>query len=194
LKYALEQLYSDQDPELVLETIPAVLAWVPSEQNEPPTFLFAVDSSVPAGSDQAPLSLELSWDLEALAARDPMIPQRASRMRTGHTAQREHVTELAAYGLAFVALSVLLPGRRVIAFRKGLPPDLLFDVTPRQLRGIEVTGRSRGGWQAFKGIRDGTGDRPGKLAQLVARVDVVEAYLSLWCAAPRVGTLWQVKP
>ncbi|HEX2574327.1 MAG TPA: hypothetical protein VH877_32565 [Polyangia bacterium] len=181
---------------MVLETIPAVLAWVPGKTQRTSTspFLFSVEKVVPTGGDRMTVPIELSWDEGALTSRDPLIPDRARRMRSGKTAQREHVTELAAYGLAFVALSVLFPGRRVIGFRKGLPPDLLFDVTPGNLRGIEVAGRTRGGEKALKDIRDGSKNKPGKRAQLIARIDVAEAYLSLWCSSPRVGTFWQVKP
>ena len=181
---------------MVLDTIPAVLAWVPGKTQRTSTspFLFTVEKIVPTDGDPMTVPIELSWDQAALAVRDPLIPERARRMRSGETAQREHVTELAAYGLAFVALSVFVPGRRVITFRKGLPPDLLFDVTPCKLRGIEVAGRTRGVKSAFKDIRDGSKNKLGKRAQLIARIDVAEAYLSLWCSSPRVGTFWQVKP
>jgi hypothetical protein len=60
------------------------------------------------------------------------------RLRAKRSAQREHVTELAAYGLTFVAISLLVPGRRVVHMNMGVAPDLLFDVTPAALRGVET--------------------------------------------------------
>jgi hypothetical protein len=88
-----------------------------------------------------------------------------------------------------------MPGRRAITFREGLPPDILLDDTDGALRGVEVAGRSSGGFGALRVVLEGTRDKPeGKRAQLVQRPDVAEAHVSLWCAEPRVSLLLQVKP
>jgi hypothetical protein len=39
----------------------------------------------------------------------------------------------------------------------------------------------------------GTGS-PGKAATLLARADLAEVHLSLWCASPRVSMMEQLKP
>lgn len=109
-------------------------------------------------------------------------------LRGGRGPQREHVVELAAYGLAFVAISAWMPGRRVITFRKGSAPDMLFDVTPGVERGVEVAGRSDHGYAALRVVRD------EKAPTLRALVNVAEVHLSLWCADPRVSLWEQVKP
>jgi len=197
--YPLERLHADQGRDWVIDAIPAVLAWMPGADRTIPSppFSFTIDH---VSSDRRPrrIRLELSWDLEELRAQDAGVEERARRLRTGRTVQREHVTELAAYGLSFVAISILMPGRRVVAMRKGLPPDILFDVTPGKLRGVEVAGRATGGRPKLLEIRDGEGEgraaSMGKAALLRARSDVVEAHISLWCASPKVAIMEQVKP
>jgi hypothetical protein len=47
---------------------------------------------------------------------------------------------------------------------------------------------------ALRAIAEGSERRRGKRAELLGRADVVEAHLSLWCAAPRISMLMQVKP
>ncbi len=82
-----------------------------------------------------------------------------------------------------------------ITFREGLPPDIVLDDTDGALRGVEVAGRSSGGHGALRFVLEGMKDEPGgKRAQLVARSDIAEAHVSLWCADPRVSLLLQVKP
>ena len=87
-----------------------------------------------------------------------------------------------------------MPGRRVISFREGLPPDILFDDTDGAVRGVEAAGRTRGGFGALRIVLEGKKGAPGKRAQLAARTDVAEAHVSLWCIAPPVSMLLQVKP
>lgn len=199
--YVLQQLYVDQDRDWVIDVIPAVLAWMPGTSNagSAQPFSFLVDHKVGVGPTRL-VKIDLAWTLADLQAQDPSVAERADRMCTGKTAQREHVTELAAYGLTFVAMSVLMPGTRIKHMRKGLAPDILFDVTPGALRGVEAAGRATGGRAALLTIRNGgpatktTVATKGKAAQLMARSDVAEAHLSLWCAAPQVAIMEQVKP
>lgn len=193
--YSLERLYADQDADWVIDTIPAVLAWVPGKSKKRATqpFTFEIEH-IAAGHPTATTSLSLSWDIAALEMHDREVRARARRMREARTAQRENVTELAAYGLALVSVSLLMPGRRVVLMRRGLPPDLVFDITPTCVRGVEVAGRAQGGIAALEKVRDGRGGSPGKAAKLLARTDLVEVHLSLWCASPRVAIMQQIKP
>ncbi len=190
IHYALEQLYADQEHDFVVDTVPAVLAWVPgrSRGRRRQPFQFHLERRKSRRSSIERLELHLEWDLEALSVHDADVRARAQRMSSGRTAQREHVTELAAYGLALVVISKLLPGHRVASFRKGLPPDILFDVSPGRVRGVEVAGRSRGGLRALAGVAE------DKTVGLAARDDVAEAHLSLWCGSPRVTLFLKVKP
>jgi hypothetical protein len=193
--YALEKLYVDQDADWVIDTIPAVLAWVPgrSKKRASQPFIFEIEHIV-GGHPMAGTALSLSWDIAALEMHDREVRSRARRMREARTAQRENVTELAAYGLALVSVSLLMPGRRVVLMRRGLPPDLVFDITPTSVRGVEVAGRAQGGVAALERVRDGRGGSPGKAAKLLARPELAEVHLSLWCGSPRVAIMQQIKP
>jgi len=190
-RYALERLYEDQEPDLVTDTIPAVLAWL-GATGEGPALSFSVRIGAKPPKEE---TLRLDCDERALESRCNGTLDRVRRMQSRQTADREHITELAAYGLALVGLSVWMPGRRAITFREGLPPDILLDDTDGALRGVEVAGRSSGGHGALRFVLEGTKDKPGgKRGQLVERSDIAEAHVSLWCAAPRVSLLVQVKP
>lgn len=202
IPYALEQLFQHQDRDWVIDTIAPVLAWVPGESKKKRAqpFQFAVDHVQNKTSTR--VVIELSWDEEKLAVLVPGLRDDVRRLRTGRTARREHVTELAAYGLTLVAISLLMPGRRVIHMQMGVAPDMLFDITPAALRGLETAGRKTGGMSALTTVRNGTPAKagkpgsgsPGKAATLLARSDIAEVHLSLWCAAPRVSIMEQLKP
>lgn len=193
--YELRRLFDDQEPELVVDAIPALLAWVSGPRvRSTGRCQFAVIVTRSKRGKQTHEVLELTWDVAHLRAQDAEVVSRAKRMHAGSTSQREHVTELAAYALALVAISVFLPGRRVMAWNQGAAPDILFDVTPGRLRGVEVAGRTRGGNAALRAICDGSPRRPGKRARLLACRDVVEAHLSLWSGSPRVAMMLKVKP
>jgi hypothetical protein len=96
--YALERLYEDQEPDLVADTIPAVLAWLgPLRDRAMLPLSFEVrrgDGKKAASSDK----LVLRWDERKLERRGAGTLARAQRMRSRKTAEREHVTQLAAYG------------------------------------------------------------------------------------------------
>jgi hypothetical protein len=123
--YALERLYEDQEPDLVTDTIPAVLAWL-GATGEGPALSFSVRIGAKPAKEE---TLRLGYNGRVLEGRCSGTLDRARRMRSRRTADREHVTELAAYGLALVGISVWMPGRRAITFREGLPPDILLDDT-----------------------------------------------------------------
>jgi hypothetical protein len=68
-----------------------------------------------------------------------------------------------------VAISALMPGRRVKTMNKGFAPDILLDVTPNALRGVETAGRTKGGRSELLTVRDGTpvkGKKTGHRAKL----------------------------
>lgn len=153
----------------------------------------AIDRTV-AGAPPERIDLTLRWELPVLSGIVPGLEAHAERLRKQTSPQREHVTELASYALAFVGVSALMPGRRVVRFHKGYAPDLLFDVTPSALKGVEVAGRSTGGSSALRVVRDGANGDTGKATQLRAATHIAEAHLSLWCESPSVGVLEQVKP
>jgi hypothetical protein len=200
ISYALQQLFVDQERDWVIDTIAPVLAWVPgtSKKKQQQPFRFRIQDT--RGGTASSVVLDLGWDASQLEQLVPGVVAHAARLRAKRSAQREHVTELAGYGLAFVAISVLMPGRRVVHVIAGSAPDLLFDVTPAALRGVEVSGRKSGGAAALAVVRDGTaatGGRPaktGKASQLSARNDIAEVYLSLWCASPRISIMEQLVP
>lgn len=194
-EYALEQLFSDQERDLVVDAIPSVLAWVPGLTNDTSPFVFPILCALTSGSGQTHnVEISLSWDEAELERLEPSTLRRAARQRTGRTPDRERVTENAGYGLAMVAISILLPGRRVVGYRKGQCPDLLFDDTPGKIRGVEAAARTSGGVGALSGVKKGSKDKVGKVSQIRERSDVVEGYLSLWCAKPRLGDMMLVKP
>ena len=198
--YWLEQLFADQDRDWVIETIAPVLAWVPGatgkERRQP--FRFEVDHTQARVIQQ--VELHLKWDDAVLEQLVPGVTEHARRLRDGRSAQREHVTELAAYGLTFVAISTLMPGRRVVHMQQGVAPDILFDVTPGALRGVETSGRGSGGRPALATVRNGTAPTKkkagaaGKAKILSARADLTEVHLSLWCRSPRISIMEQLKP
>lgn len=195
--YALEQLFNDQDHDWVVDTIAPVLAWVNGSGASQP-YSFLVEHS--QGQASATIQVNLSWNLKLLATLVPDVAAHAQRLRNGRSVQREHVTELAAYGLTFVAVSLLMPGRRVVSMQMGVAPDILFDVTPGHLRGVETAGRTAGGRSALMAVRDGpksTKRAPGNLgkaAVLLARLDLDEIHLALWSAKPRLGIMEQLRP
>jgi hypothetical protein len=188
MPYALEQLFRDQEYDWVADAVAPVLAWVPGQtrasRNQP--FRFEVEHIIRRKTSK--LFIDLSWNEKALEVLKPGVLEHSRRLRTERSVQREHVVELAAYGLTLVAISIFLPGRRVISFRKGSAPDILLDVTPNALRGVEVAGRSRGGRASLKSIGR------AKATQLASRPDLAEVHLSLWCASPRITIMEQLKP
>jgi hypothetical protein len=186
--YALEMLYQHQDRDWVVDTIPAVLAWVPVHEGRRQPHTFAIDHVAASGAKGERIELALRWSVEALAAHDPSLRDRVERMRSGRTAQREHTVELAGYGLALVAISCLMPGERVVHMERRRSPDLLLDLTPGAHRGVEVACRSGGGWAGVRAVRR------EKTDALVRKRALTEIHLSVWSGWPRVAEFCKVKP
>ncbi len=163
-------------------------------QGDGPEYEYSVGVKRQAAEIPSEEALVLTWDFQQLAKRDRSLRQRVRRMRSGRTPHREHVTEVAAYGLALVAISVFLPGQRVVAWARHVAPDLLLDATPSARRGVEVAGRARGGRAALRAISEGSGSVPGKTLLLREDPEIAEAWLSLWCGSPAVAAMMHVKP
>jgi hypothetical protein len=186
----LEQLYVDQDRDWVIDAVPAALAWIPGKTRQRRTqpFRFILRHRVSSRADVSQIEIDLTWSLDALRQGDPGVVEHAERMRAGRTAQREHVPELAGYALALVAISILMPGQRVVGWQRGLSPDIVLDATPDALRGVEVAARTKGGVRALDRVLGEKGP------PLMERGDILEVHLSLWCASPRVSLMYGLKP
>ena len=102
--------------------------------------------------------------------------------------QREHIVELAGYGLALCAISLLLPGERVVDMERGRSPDFLFESPSGARRGVEVGCRTRGGWPTLRSVRK------AKTTALVRNATLAEVHVSLWCGSPPVAEFHKVKP
>jgi hypothetical protein len=192
--YNVERLYDDQQRDFVIDAVPAMIAWLAATRTTRAPYRFEIEVKRDAAARPANEELVVAWNLGALAKRDPALNDRVRRLRSGRTPHREHATEVAAYGLALVAISALLPGRRVVAWARYVAPDLLFDATPHARRGVEVAGRPKGGRSALHVVRDGRGGQPGKAALLREDPEIAEAWLSLWCGTPTVSMMVHVKP
>lgn len=188
--YPLEQLYEDQEPELVIDGIAHLIAWLDPEDRER-SHRFELREATRKGIVEH--ELVVSWNLAMLARRDTRLESDLARFRARRTLTLEDQTKYAAYGLAMVAISCVLR-RRVVDVSFFRPPDLLLDATPAALRGVEVAGRGTKGYSGFARVLEGGAGEPGKRAQLAARSDVAEAYVSLWCREPRVAIWERVKP
>jgi hypothetical protein len=186
--YALEQLYQDQDRDWVIGTIPAVLAWVPGGGRRRQPYAFEIEHISASNGRPRKLSLAVGWSVEALERHDPRLRDDLRRMRAGRTVQREHIVELAGYGLALCAISVLLPGERVVDMERGRSPDFLFEASPASRRGVEVGCRTQGGWPTLRSVRK------EKTTVLMRNRTLAEVHLSLWCGSPRVAEFHKVKP
>jgi hypothetical protein len=189
-EYQLEQLYEDQDPDFVVDSIAHLLCWL-DPQGSKRSHRFELREQLAKG--HVDHELILSWNFKLLATRDPRLDTDLRRFREGKTLTGEDLPKYAAYGLALVAISCLLQ-RRVVHIARFRPPDLLLDTTPGALHGVEVAGRTTQGYSAFSQAIEGTKNKEGKRAQLRRRADVAEAYLSLWCREPKVSIWEKVKP
>lgn len=195
--YALEDLYNDHAQDVVEDLIAPVMAWISPTNTPASPVCFDVQWTQATGGLPQQATLAIEWDLAALEHRDSRVGARADRLRVRRTVGQGHklgttyltekLTENAACGLALVATAVFLQ-ERVVACRIGLPPDLLFDDSPGRFRGVEVEGRATGGFSTLSSCQS------AKVSRVTARVEVVEAHLSLWCASPEVTILCKVKP
>ena len=189
-EYRLEQLYEDRDPAFVVDSIAQLICWL---DPEPGQRAHRVELREQTHRGPVDHELTLSWNLDRLGERDARLHSDLARFRVGKTLTTEDQPKYAAYGLALVAISCLLH-RRVVDVARWRPPDLLLDTTRGALRGVEVAGRGSKGYAALAQASDGASGKPGKRAQLLARKDVAEAYLSLWCREPMVSIWEKVKP
>lgn len=184
--YALEQLYEDQDPSLAADAVAQLIWWL-----EPSAGTGRHRFELRERTDEGAVAhaLALSWDMDALAGRDPRLTADLQRVRGGKKLPLIDRPRCGAYGLAMVAISCLL-GRRVVAVSCFRLPSLLLDTTPGGLCGVEVAGLGSKDAASLQEELDGAGEPPGKRAQLSARPDVREGYVSVWCREPAIA-IWQ---
>jgi hypothetical protein len=188
-------LYRDQPKDFVVDAVPALLGWLPKVTKTPsPPYAFDAVLVGEVGGDEAHGRLELTWTFDALAKHDDDLRASVRRHQSGRTVLHEQTTEYAGYALAMVAISLFLPGSRVVAVNRYQAPDLLLDTTPGAIRGVEVAARARGGRSQLRALRLGSLKAPGKAPGLIARMDVAEAHLSLWCGSPSTTEFVKVKP
>jgi hypothetical protein len=184
-RYALQRLYRDQSKDFVIDAVPALLGWLPEVTGLPqPSYSFDAALIREAGGDEVRGQLDVTWEIQALIRHDGDLQARVRRHRAGRTVQREQTTEYAGYALAMIAISLFLPGSRVVAVNRYQAPDLILDAAAGALRGVEVAARRRGGRGQLRALRLGSLRTPGKAANLIRRTDVAEAHLSLWCGSP----------
>lgn len=178
-EYDLSRLFVDQPEWFAREAVPHTLAWLGAP-------IAPLCFSILLGGDRAS-ELTLRWSRDELARHLPDLDASVARLIEGRSIHTEQVPQYGAYGLAGVVASAVL-GVRVLRLSAWSAPDLVFDSTPGALRGIEVAGRSHRGATGLRELAE------EKAPRLRSTPGVVEAWLSLWCAAPAVSLLLQVKP
>ncbi len=171
VRYDLSDLFRDQPPWFGRETVPPMLAWL-GDPAPPLRFLLR------EGASERPL--ELHWRAATLQKEIPDLDDQIARLSARRSVRLEQVPQYGAYAFAGVVASAILL-RKVVATGQWIAPDLLFDETPGALRCIEVAGRSSGGLRELEKLAE------QKSARLASRDDVTEAWISLWCATPRVS-------
>lgn len=197
---SLQALFDQHDPEIVEYSIAPLISQIdPHGVGGPVSFPIHSENAAQATT----ATIELTWDLADLEQRSPGVTRHADAHRRGKTVIREHVTELAAYGLAFAAMSCLLPGRRVVAMNFYAAPDLIFDETVGSIAGVEVAGRVGVSIEALRSIGLGPKAKGGRARRgkegkkhgLRRNPEVREAFLSLWSFGGTNVALWmKVKP
>jgi hypothetical protein len=179
-RFALDRLFDEHERWIVRDALPATLVWIGSTSASGEVEL---EIDVTRRHARSRLRVAVTWDWATLDRHDPDLRDRTLAIRQGRSivSERQKVTEFAGYGLALVATSLILPGRRIRKMTIAGPPDLLFDDDPGALRGVEVAARTR----ASRSVLASLGR--SKTASLRARTTVAEAWLSLWSSKPRVS-------
>lgn len=205
MRFALEQLFIDHNPDLVADGVIPFIKLIDPQGTLPRPVRFAVSTK---RAKTHLLDIDVEWSESLLQnAYAPRVDFAAelARWRRSQTLHVERVTELAGYCLAMIAASCLLPGRRVENFNTPYSaPDLLFNKTVTlPLDGVEVAARNSAGMGTLLSVAYGktkkqTGrrdTREGKDHQLRTSKIIGEVYLSLWgVGAPGVSLWEKVKP
>lgn len=171
IRYDLADIFRDQPMWFGRETIPPMLAWL-GEPTPPLRFLLR--------QGRAETPLELHWRTTALRDAIPGLDDEVARLVSRRSVRLEQIPQYGAYALAGVLASAILE-RKVVSLGQWVAPDLLFDETPGALCGVEVAGRSTGGLRELNKLG------AQKSVSMASRDDVAEAWISLWCATPRVS-------
>jgi hypothetical protein len=89
-------LYEDQNPDFVLDAIPATLFWLMAARDIRQAYKFDVEVKRSAADASSEEALLVTWDMRKLSERDATLADRVRRMKSGATPHREHLTEVAA--------------------------------------------------------------------------------------------------
>lgn len=183
--YALEQLFCDQEPRIVRHYVAPLLSWHYRRKLVQPVNFHIMEYGQIQNNVH---SLSLTWDMERLRKSNGHLDDDLEGYIKRDGPDCERHAEKAAMCLGFIYASVILQ-KRIQKINIQAAPDLLYDVNPISLRGIEVAGRGSGGLSKLMRVRNS----PEKYRGLHDNTTVVEAYLSLWCCRPAVSHWEKVK-
>ena len=185
--YNVEQLFIDQDPDLVRSYIASLITWQDNKKcttKRPITYQFEQHSAGKVTSHE----LIVSWNLEILRTHNQYLDAEMKWLRQGGGPDGERRSEKAGMALGFIYASAVLK-QRIVTINRFLSPDLLYDINPHAQKGIEVAGRAIGGTNVLLKVRS----HPKKFDAIAKNPSVAEAHLSLWCSKPTVSLWEQVK-
>ena len=199
MRYDLERCFDDQDATFVVPLLSFTLSFLggPESVSESGVRRFEVDVIQSPGDKVAAEHLDIGWSLAACRRRCPNLDDELAALRTGRTPLVEKRTEMAAYGIATCAICVYLPGRRIVRYNQGRPPDIVLSESGDC--GVEVAGRATGGRAALRRVAEPNPSSPrrseqmGKREWLRTRPGLREGYLSLWVFDDAVGMNERVK-
>jgi hypothetical protein len=208
--YNIEDLFNHQDKDYCEELIAPLISWLDPSG----TAVQPITIKISDGNWKESDELKISWNTGTLIPLSSYIEDQIRKYRTGKTVNKEHHVELAAYGLAMIAASCII-NKRIIDLLNKVAPDFIYERINGKIKGIEVAGRSSGGYPALRVVALGPKrgkkgkcfhkhspskgtikrkSKKGKIHSLKKNDGISEAYLSLWSALPWVSYLNKVKP
>lgn len=185
--YNVEQLFNDQDPDLVRPYIAPLITWQDKKQRTtkcPVSYLIEEHRAGKASSH----NLIINWNIDILQAHHLHLDAEIKWLRRGGGPDGERHSEKAGMALGFIYASVVLK-QRIHHINRFRSPDLIYDPNPQAQKGIEVAGREKGGTTVLLKVRS----HPKKFDAIAKNPRIAEAYLSLWCSKPTVSLWEQVK-
>jgi hypothetical protein len=168
--YKVEQLFIDQDPDLVRSYIASLITWQDDKKRAtkcPVTYLIEQHSAEKTINHE----LIISWNIEILRTHNQYLDAEMQWLRQGGGPDGERRSEKAGMALGFIYASAVL------------------NINPHAQKGVEVAGRAAGGTNVLLKVRC----HPKKFDAIAKNPRVAEAYLSLWCSKPTVSIWEQVK-
>lgn len=184
--YSIEQLFEDQEPGMVRPYMASLISWHHKKKRQrlPLRYLIKQYSS----NQVLDHIFNLSWDIDRVRQKNIYIDEEISGYDTRIGPDCERQSERAAMCLGFIFASVVLR-QRIRKINIQAAPDLIYDLNPSAIRGIEIAGRATGGLTKLLRVRNSPEKYPG----IFENRTVVEAYLSLWCCRPSVSHWEKVK-